>query len=270
MKRALPADLEAADLVVGHAAGPRGSAARGPRISPRRAQVPAPGAGDVARLARAARRARVDDLERRVSSSGLGHARAGGGTAVAGEHRAQPVPGLEPPAVVDVAALAERLEVARPRRSGRRRTRAPATWARQHRSRSSPRRSMPASKPPSGGEQVGAHERAAAGHDEHVAHRVVLLLVELARARRAARRRRPCRPPRRPGAARGRRPSATSLGPTMPALERNASSTSVRTASGVEGHVVVAEAGRRRRPRRRRAPRWRPRRTRGCASRRRT
>src|SRR4051794_15775927 len=91
--------------------------------------------------------------------------------------------------------------------------RAPATCARQLRSRASPSASMagayrgggrgdegpPGARPPpaqvgvlarrleggvvpaEGSEEVGAHQRAAAGGDEHVAHGVVLLLIDLAR-----------------------------------------------------------------------------------------
>ena len=59
-------------------------------------------------------------------------------------------------------------------------TRAPATWARQHRSRSSPWKVIDRSKPPEGGEEVGPHEGGRAGDVEDVADGVVLGLVEVA------------------------------------------------------------------------------------------
>ncbi len=56
----------------------------------------------------------------------------------------------------------------------------PSAWARQQRSEVVAEVVDALVVPAQGGEQVGAHQGAGAGHHEHVAHRVVLLLVELA------------------------------------------------------------------------------------------
>ena len=181
---------------------------------------------------------------------------------VAGEDGAQPVPGLEAPPVVDVATQAERLEVA------------------DLRGRDDEHPGAGDVGPPAEvevlaevvdagvvaaerGEQVGPHQRAAPGHDEHVAHRVVLLLVQLARLG-----------VRREDAGLVHRGAdLTQLAGHVPGDElgpdhaRRSSGTPPRRACGScrgRGPRRRGRSGRRRRPRPSPAPRWRPRRSRRC------
>ena len=62
-------------------------------------------------------------------------------------------------------------------------TRAPARRARQHRSMSSEPGDVVGVEAAELVEQVGAHEHRRVRHEEHVAHAVVLFLVDLVRAR---------------------------------------------------------------------------------------
>ena len=236
-------------------AGPEPAWWRVPPATPRRCR--GPGGGDRATHA-------LDDLDqrqhrrlwracgRRVPERGRRCAWRGGDGA-----------DLEPAAVVDRAARRRAPRGGRPgprgrRRPGRRR-RGPASRGR------GPRRgrSWRSVEPTERREQVGPHEGDRAGDVEHVAHGVVLGLVELAPldvVRRAGRTgRRPCRPTaggRLVGPLddlRARRCRRSSGRPPRPAA-------APRRGRGARRR---GRTGGRPRPARRRAPRWRRRRTPG-------
>ena len=124
---------------------------------------------------------------------------------------------------------------------------------------------MPGSKPPSAANRSARTSMHGAGHREARRGPRRAAPGRARPARRAAPARRSCRPTCRPGAAARVVPRRRASGPTTPALERNASSTRSRTARARGATSSWQEAGRRRRPRRARAPRWRRRRSRGCA-----
>ena len=110
----------------------------------------------------------------------LGHDPQAAGERVADPTGAQPVAHLQ--AGGDRRSVGGRPSASRwaTRAAGATSTRAPATWARHDRSRSSPSSSMPGSKPPSARNRSARTRVDRAGDVEHVAHGVVLLLVELA------------------------------------------------------------------------------------------
>ena len=123
---------------------------------------------------------------------------------------------------------------------------------------------MPSSKPPISANRSARTRVHGAGHGEHVAHGVVLLLVELAALdeRHGVARRGRC--PRPPGAAGGGRPSATSFGPDDGGVGAVGLLHEDAHGVGRRGDVVVAEQVEGGARRRRRAPRWRPPRSPGC------
>ena len=120
----------------------------------------------------------------------------------------------------------------RTRASGATMTRAPTTWARQHRSRSSPMATMVGVEATELGEEVGPHQGGAPRGDEDVADGVVLAVVDLVGLHPVHRPTRPCPRscPRGPGWSGSSQ--LTTLGETIPALERKASSTISWTVSG--------------------------------------
>ena len=135
--------------------------------------------------------------------------------------------------VVEVGAAQSSSSRWRTRAAGATMTRAPLMRARQHRSTSSPWKRIARVEAAERAEQVGPHEQARRRDGEHVGvrRRAAPGRTRPARSIAVAARRSGRRRGRRP-AGRRRRPRSTSLGPTMPALERYSSSTSTRIASG--------------------------------------
>ena len=172
-----PVHLQPPHLAVRKAPRPLHDLAGTARVA-QDAHVPDPRRHDVARLAAPRRHQRVDGLDgaggqrlRQYAGQMKGPVRL--------EQSAQPVPGLEEPPVAIVVTAGKRLEVAHPRRGSdehacARNLRPPAqvevlAVERYRRVEAAERH-----------EEVGADEREATRHREHVAHGVVLLLVELA------------------------------------------------------------------------------------------
>ena len=225
------AHLQLADLPVAHGAHGAGCGRRRPSTAPRWPRFQVHARDEVGGLAEPAADEGEEDLDQREDHApgaapgggGPGRSSTGacapGGAAGAGGGR--PRGGARPRASRWRATAAGTIT-----------TRAPARWARQHRSRSSPWKVMPGSKPSRVANRSARTRVHAAGDVEDVAHRVVLLLVELAPLGRRGGRRRSCRWPRPTARSRPGSCQSTSLGPRMPALERNASSTRWRTASG--------------------------------------
>ena len=242
-------------------AGRRASASAGRARSSARSDAHASPSRPVNRPTTSSTSGEHDQLERTQRQTSAAGERGDGAHPVAGPQRV----------VVEVGAADRRApRGGAPGPAGTTTTRAPLRWARQHRSTSSPWNDIAGSKPPSVRNRSARTSMQADGSDEHVAHRVVLLLVDLAglgdrvdlaeaverRARRAG------APPGRPS----RRASAR--------RRRRSTGTAPRRAAGPRRDRARRRRGRagrtRCRPRRAAAPRWPPRRSPDCRRARRT